>query len=45
MTANFRVFSVESGVVLVFLGFYVMGWAVYRTVFDFYCGRFEGKGD
>ena len=45
MIANFHVFSVESGVFLVFLDFYVIVWAVYRTFIDFYCGRFEGKGD
>jgi hypothetical protein len=45
MIANFHVFSVESGVFLVFLDFYVIGRAVYRTLIDSYCRRFEGKGD
>ena len=35
MIANFHVFSVESGVFLVFLDFYVKVWAVYRTLLIF----------
>ena len=42
---NFPLFSVGIGVVLMFLGFCVIGWPVHCTFVDFYCRRFDGKGD